>query len=56
MPTKRKRVEVLLDEKEFKAVKLMAKPLTAANYFRQLVGLPTLKRGAVKREKVRGSK
>jgi hypothetical protein len=55
MPTTRKRIEVLYDEKEFKTVekRAKAKKLTVNNYLRNHDDLPPLKRGAAAHKKVR---
>jgi hypothetical protein len=54
MPTSKNRIEVLLDDKELKALKRAAKPMTLANYFRKLAGLPPLQRGAAARKRGKG--
>jgi hypothetical protein len=48
VPTKQKRVEILLTESELKAIKRLAKDQSLSNYFRVLANLKPLPRGARK--------
>jgi hypothetical protein len=51
VPTKQKRAEVLLSEKELKAIRRRVKGDSVSNYFRALAGLPRLERGTAARKK-----